>query len=350
MAQGFLFSSVRCASSYAGHALWCAPLPSVLLLEPEQAPDSSSDGNGLLTAALEGPLLPNDQQKVSLEDAIAVCASSACYRQPSSHKSDGCHEHCLLYRQSCQPISRAMRTMLEQYHEQKVPGKLLVSLIFEHRMSRTCHVLDIWVPVQIIQEIQEDEQALQRSGMQPAMLPRLVEHNPAIAIEVIANPEVLLSFLPDLAHGSQNTIRQTLCGSKQHARRHPSSLNRPCEASVRAVAVGVYVLLANHCCWRCKLGNAPASVLQFAWISAHSGLNAGAAEEAERRGCPRLPSSPGQHGAEPAQPGGGQPLDQQPGPAAGFRESLYRQLHCLLRPRRGGAPFLAIPRTAISQW
>lgn len=85
MAQRLFLSSPPCAASYAGHALWCAPLPSVPLLEPEQAPDSSPDSNDLLTAALEGPLLPNDQQKVSLEGATAVCASSACHRQPSSH-------------------------------------------------------------------------------------------------------------------------------------------------------------------------------------------------------------------------------------------------------------------------
>ena len=194
MAQELLLSSTRCAASYAGHALWCAPLPSVPLLEPEQAPDSSSDGNGLLTAALEGPLLPNDQQKVSLEGGTALCASGACHLQPFSHKSDGCHEQCLLRRQSCQNVSRAIRTPLEQYQEQKVPGKLLVSLIFEHRMSRTCHVPYMWGAVQIIQEIQEGEQALQRSGMQPAMLPLLVEHNPAIAIEVIATPGLLLSW------------------------------------------------------------------------------------------------------------------------------------------------------------
>lgn len=104
-------------------------------------------------------------------------------------------------------------------------------------MSRTFHVLDIWGAVQIIQEIQEDEQALQRSGMQPAMLPGLVEHNPAIAIEVIANAEVVLSSLPHLAYSSQNTI--CLCGSRQHARRHPSSPSRPCKAVVWAVAVGI---------------------------------------------------------------------------------------------------------------
>ena len=85
MAQRLFLSSPPCGASYAGHALWCAPLPSVPLLEPEQAPDSSSDSNGLLTAALEGPLLPNDQQKVILEGATAVCASSACHLQRSSH-------------------------------------------------------------------------------------------------------------------------------------------------------------------------------------------------------------------------------------------------------------------------
>ena len=38
--------------------------------------------------------------------------------------------------------------------------------------------------VQIIQEIQEDEQVLQRCRMEPAMLPPLVEHNPGIATAV----------------------------------------------------------------------------------------------------------------------------------------------------------------------
>ena len=38
--------------------------------------------------------------------------------------------------------------------------------------------------LQIIQAIQDDEQMLQRCGMEPAMLPALVEHNPATAIEV----------------------------------------------------------------------------------------------------------------------------------------------------------------------
>ena len=45
-------------------------------------------------------------------------------------------------------------------------------------------VMGLLQTLQIIQAIQEDEQALQRSGMEPAMLPALVEHNPAIAIEV----------------------------------------------------------------------------------------------------------------------------------------------------------------------
>ena len=39
--------------------------------------------------------------------------------------------------------------------------------------------------LQIIQAIHQDEQALQRCGVEPAMLPALVEHNPAIAIEVL---------------------------------------------------------------------------------------------------------------------------------------------------------------------
>ena len=38
--------------------------------------------------------------------------------------------------------------------------------------------------LQIIQEIQEDEQVLQRCRMEPAMLPPLVEHNPGIATAV----------------------------------------------------------------------------------------------------------------------------------------------------------------------
>ena len=45
-------------------------------------------------------------------------------------------------------------------------------------------VMGLLQTLQIIQAIQDDEQALQRSGMEPAMLPALVEHNPAIAIEV----------------------------------------------------------------------------------------------------------------------------------------------------------------------
>ncbi len=45
-------------------------------------------------------------------------------------------------------------------------------------------VLGLLHTVQIIQAIQDDEQTLQRCSMEPAMLPVLVEHNTAIAIEV----------------------------------------------------------------------------------------------------------------------------------------------------------------------
>ena len=60
------FGAEYCSFNCAGHALWCSLLPSIPLVEPEQVADSSStNGNGIIAAALEGPLLPNDQQKVN---------------------------------------------------------------------------------------------------------------------------------------------------------------------------------------------------------------------------------------------------------------------------------------------
>ena len=50
--------------AHSGRALWWAPLPSIPLLETEQAPEHSSTGPAILAPALEGPLLPADQQKV----------------------------------------------------------------------------------------------------------------------------------------------------------------------------------------------------------------------------------------------------------------------------------------------
>ena len=49
---------------FAGHVLWWSPLPSIPLVEPEQAPESSTNGLGILGPALEGPLLPADQDEV----------------------------------------------------------------------------------------------------------------------------------------------------------------------------------------------------------------------------------------------------------------------------------------------
>ncbi|CAL5228136.1 g11215 [Coccomyxa viridis] len=49
------------AAKGPGHVLWCLPLPSLPLVAPE---DSSSNGHSIIAAALEGPLLPNDQQKI----------------------------------------------------------------------------------------------------------------------------------------------------------------------------------------------------------------------------------------------------------------------------------------------
>ena len=59
-------------------------------------------------------------------------------------------------------------------------------------------------------------------------------------------------------------------------------------------------------------------------------LPAVAAEVPEGRVSSRLPGGPRQHGAEPAQPGGGQPPDQLPGPAPGLHQPVHRQLHRLL--------------------
>ena len=50
--------------------LWWSPLPPIPLVAPE---DNTSEGHGIIAAALEEPLLPNDQQKVS-----------ACYLHPVS--------------------------------------------------------------------------------------------------------------------------------------------------------------------------------------------------------------------------------------------------------------------------
>ena len=41
--------------------LWWSPLPSIPLVALE---NSNSEGHGIIAAALEEPLLPNDQQKV----------------------------------------------------------------------------------------------------------------------------------------------------------------------------------------------------------------------------------------------------------------------------------------------
>ena len=83
--------------------------------------------------------------------------------------------------------------------------------------------------------------------------------------------------------------------------------------------------------------------------SSHNRLSlpAGAAAVLERGGSARLPGGPRQHGAEPAQPGGGQPPDRRPGPAPGLHQPVHRRLHRLLRQGRGQpAPCHASMRSA----